>query len=149
MRYAVGGRATGGGAGESLAALWNPHATQMLRVTYIAIAENSITAPQSVTLRRTTTRGTPASTITPDADNAYDFRSAPPSGALLDLGDFTVAPTLAAAVLWRWTASAAQGCGAEDRFPCLCVPAGTGLALVDAAALAWTSASDLTFTWEE
>lgn len=154
MRYCVGGRiGATGGAGEVIAQLWNPHASLPLRVAYVAFAGSGGASPADALVQRTTARGTPGSTTTPDADAAANRRASPPSGALLDLSDFTVNATVDASVLRRWTSSGVVAAGFDawhhdgDRFGGIIVPAGTGLALV--ATAAWTAAGDATFWWDE
>jgi len=100
--YTVRGRsaATVGTSNHAIAQLWNPHATQRIRVVQFGVFK---TAAGGVTdafrLKRSTARGTPGSTVTPDIDNHSERAIAPVSGALLDLAAFSVQPTLAAAEL--------------------------------------------------
>lgn len=97
MVYNVSGR--GGAITISTAnachgALWNPHATRRIKVLEVAlfIADFDV-AGESWYLQVNQARGTPGSTVTPDADNSNEADSAPPSGALLDLAEYTVAPS--------------------------------------------------------
>ncbi len=85
-----------GNTDDGFAHLWNPDTAQRLRVIEFGYHNASAgTSTQRFRLFRTTGRGTPGSTVTPDADNAWDVNDSPPSGALLDLAVFTIQPTKA------------------------------------------------------
>lgn len=158
MRYAVGGRSAANGAGEALATLWNPHASQSLYVIEFEVVSLGANSGCIGTLQRATVRGTPGSTITPDLDNSYSRRAAPPTGALLDLGDYTTNATLDTSILWRVNTPGGAntaGSGAhlmlgvdeiEDDHG-IEVPFGTGLTYVSTQAL--SGGADVRFTWEE
>jgi len=94
-RYSVGGRsaATTATINNAAAQLWNPHATKSIKLSEIWVAKTVGTADNHI-LYPTIVRGTPGSTITPDVDNHFQRQYAPGSGALLDLGAFTVQPTI-------------------------------------------------------
>ena len=136
-RYGVGvSGAAPSGAVEPHSALWNPSADIPLFLVYVCCAVPGGTAAQII-LCRITTRGTPGSTVTPDADNDFDRELAPPSGAEVNLADFTVAPTVGSD-LDRWFTTA--GGGSVDRWfgqpdssragtKAIEVPPGTGLSL--------------------
>lgn len=154
MSYRVNGLtvATAATDAHAVCALWNPHATQRIRVIEISLV--AVAAPgagSGVELRRTTTRGTPATgTVTP-AIQQHDARAlAPASGALLDLGPFTAGqPTLEAGGLWAWVLGAVIGSGFIYPIPMgIVIPPGAGLALVNRAAIA-VPACEISYTWQE
>lgn len=144
--------ATAAVANNVIAALWNPHATKRVVVTEWGIFKGAAgTAGDALALVRTTTRGTPGSTVTPGADHDENRDSAPQSGLLLDLAAYTAQPTLAGvpqlAGLAGWIASNTTGSGAL--FPSgIVIPPGAGLALVQVAATIWPI-SDVLFRFEE
>lgn len=150
-RYAVGGRtaATAATANHAAAALWNLSATKAISVREIWIFK-SIATIDNHGLRRITARGTPGSTVTPDATTALNTpRITPQSGALLDLAVYTVQPTLAGVLLARANLPAAIGAGfiwvfAEP----IIIPPGEGLALITPEAVI-LQPSDVTFVWDE
>lgn len=149
-RYAVGGRTAAGTQNEPLGALWNPHASIDLHVLFWSI-DVAIAAATRFFLARITTRGTPGSTVTPDADNALDRRASPASGALLDLADYTVNPTIETPPLERFEISAPLGSAiwkSYDPLRPLLVPAGTGLCLMENNE-GTPGTLDMTFMWRE
>ena len=149
-RYSVGTRtATGADIGEVLYALWNPHASIALRVVSIELDRQG-TESIEVAFHRITTRGTPGATETPDADNHFGRRAAPPSGALLDRGNYSAAPTIENPALGMFKPGVVTGSGFQWDFrqrPII-VDAGTGLAIVVTQA-AIAAASDGSFMWDE
>ncbi len=152
MRVRVAGRsaATAATANHVAACLWNPHATIRLRVYEIAWCKTVATV-DGLMLVRTTTRGTPASTVTPVMQNETDYAAAPVSGALLDLGAYSAQPTIVstAAALWRWNLPAAIGSGFIQSFPEeMEIPPGNGLAVITPAATILQPA-DISFAWAE
>ncbi len=120
--------------------IWNPSSTrriEVLEVTYVAVGTPA--AGMGFEGRRATARGTAGSTITPTADHHTKRDAAPDSGFVVDLAAFSVQPTLDADELapsWAFPAVAAAGVilpiprGIE-------VPPGTGLAIVNRAAIAF------------
>ena len=77
------------GGVQAFASLWNPHSTRAILVLEVTgMMDESGGTGLNWLLRRITARGTPGSTITPDADNDRSMASAPPSGALLDLANY-------------------------------------------------------------
>jgi hypothetical protein len=149
--YLVGNRVTAATVVEPLACLWNPSSTLELRVLFLSLIGVGGTPGQEPLLRRSTTRGTPGSTITPDIDNHSIHELAPPSGALLDLADYSVVPTVDASTLMKFLtpqSSIAQGPGKTTWFrePGITIPPSTGL-IVDnvGGASIW----DISFWWEE
>jgi hypothetical protein len=149
-QYTVSGRGAGSN-GETIACLWNPHASSAIRVFWCSFVY--ATAPAAFVnwaLQRATARGTPALTIVPDADSHNGSRAGPPSGALLDLGDYTTDATRDASHLVRVPTPAVVGSGHDWWFvkQPIVVPAGTGLALAQVAAMTLTNV-DVTFGWDE
>lgn len=158
-RYSCGIRTTAllNQNGQSAAQLWNPHGTKsiFLRELWILHASGTLGAGEWEVFR-TTTRGSPAATNTPNADNASDRRTAPTSGALVDAQTTSPSfPTLAGPELTQlgqfgtnvgvghghvlaWTNEAVE------------IPAGTGVAVfLPAANTNNLSDLDVSFTWDE
>ena len=148
-RYSVGGRMaaiTAATAGHVAAQIWNPAAARRIRVREIHCAI-TVAGVCNVAVRRSTARGTPGATVTPDLDNADERDTAPQSGALLDLAAFTVQPTLDTSDLWRWIIPSAVGAGVM--YPCdFTVPPGTGLVVATPVATAF-QISDFTFVFDD
>lgn len=140
--YTVRGRnaATATTADHALAALWNPHSTQRIKVMQWAMVCQ--TAPgasgRGYRFRRISARGTAGSTVTPVIASDHRYFLAPPSGALLDLAAYSVQPTLIVGEVGpEWVFAAVAGSALILPFPGgIEIPAGTGLAIiqVDAAA---------------
>ena len=123
QEYAVGGLAGVPSAGtEPVAVLWNPSANRTLYVSQVAFFGEGM----SVNVSRVTTRGTPGSTVTPDADNAFSRQAAPPSGAELNLADFSVAPTRVPPGLKQFRIGNIAGSGFDIWIARFEVPPGTG-----------------------
>lgn len=149
-RYAVAGRstATDANANDAIAALHNDHGTKSIYVREMWIFHTAATAG-NLGIVRTSTAGTPASTVTPDADNAFDRRATPPSGCDLNLGNFTAEPTKQGPNMYQAALAAQIGVGMTYVFAQpLEVPAGTGIAFITSTAAAYP-ASDVTFVWDE
>lgn len=148
----AGGRttATAATANHAGAALWNASAVKSLFVTQLAWAKTVATV-DNVGLVRISARGTPAATITPGTQNDVDADGAPPSGALLDLGAYSVQPTLVSATTYmmRWNLPATIGSGFIMPVPDMIeVPAGQGLLLLTPPAVI-LQPGDVTFWWRE
>ncbi len=142
--YLVRGRtaATAATADHAIAQIWNPHATQRIKVVEFSVFKQggAGTAGDSFRFRRTSARGTAGSTVTPGIEHHIERAVAPVSGFLLDLAAFTVQPTLVAGseIPPGWTAPAVQGAGIVKPFPGgIVVPPGTGLVIVQVAATIW------------
>ncbi len=152
-RYAVAGRSgtPTAVANAPVAVLWNPHAAKAIKVREVYYWKTAITLVAQLALVRISTRGTPGSTITPDADNDFERLVAPISGAVLDLAQFSVLPTAQEPYLERWRFNDTPiGSGVVIVFansPVI-VPAGTGLAIVLTFATA-TDPADVAFVWDE
>lgn len=151
-RYGVGGdgAATAATVNQSGANLWNPHGTKSIYVREVHVFSTAATV-QAPSLVRTSTAGSsPTTTVTPDADNHFDRRAAPPSGAVLYLASFSTYPTVQDPYLLRAHLPAAIGAAVMWSFldvP-IEVPAGTGLAVATPVATA-LQANRYSFCWDE
>lgn len=144
QEYAVGGfSGVPGTASEPIAVLWNPHASIRLYVTEVACFGEGL----SVDLSRVTTQGTAGSTVTPDADNAFSRQAAPPSGALLGLADYSVAPTRVPPPQMRFRIGNIDGSGFAVWLGKFEVPPGTGCCLEYVSGTA--VAAPVYFRWME
>lgn len=91
----LGGPIVTAGADETLGSIWNPSSTRRIVVLQAALLMRDFDIPpNSLYVCRTSARGVAASTVTPDADNAEDGVSAPASGFLVDMAEFSTQPTL-------------------------------------------------------
>ncbi|TMJ43306.1 MAG: hypothetical protein E6G89_01620 [Alphaproteobacteria bacterium] len=107
------------------------------------------------TFRRTTARGMPAATVTPDISNDGRRGANPVSGVLLDLAAFSVQPTLEADD-WGPNISASQQANAPEGFfsthrwqgSGLYIPPGTGIALIQTEAIS-SPAFEISLSWLE
>jgi hypothetical protein len=149
-RYAVGGRSAATAATiDQGSHLWNPHGTKSIYVVEVWVFKTVATTDNHGLIRTTTIGTTPGTTVTPDADNAFDRRAAPASGCVLYLATFATYPVTAGPYLARANLPAAIGAGFIWTFPePIEVPAGTGLGVVTPLAAAMI-ASDLTYIWDE
>lgn len=140
--------ATTAAANATVAGLWNPHTTQRCRVAEIHIVAQGAapTAGNSLTIRRSTARGTVTSSVTPDIDNDIQRMSAPVSGMTLDL-TYSAQPTLDASILWQWNLAAVVGSGVILPFEISVLP-GTGVVIAQIAATI-TPACDVSVAWRE
>jgi hypothetical protein len=150
--YSIGGRhgAVAATNNHAAGALWNPHSTKRLWVVDMswAVTAGGATSPR-IALIRTSTQGAPGSTVTPGIGNAWEGDVAPPTGAVLDLAAYSVQPTLQPEALWRDTWAPTVGIGFQKLFPeGICVPPGTGLAMITTSFDA-IDIGDLTFIWRE
>ena len=154
--YSVRGRtvATAATADHAIASLWNPHASQRIKIVSFALFKNggAGTAGDSFRLRRITARGTAGSTQTPNISNHSTRGVGPVSGALLDLAAFSVQPTLEASSVDMgigYTPPALQGAGIVLPIPGgIELGPGAGVAIIQVAATIWPT-SDITFSWLE
>lgn len=154
--YTVRGRsaATAATADHAICTLWNPHATQRVKVLQWSLFKQggAGAAGDSIRLRRISARGTPGSTVTPGISNHSELAAAPVSGLLLDLAAFTTQPTLLASSVDMgigWDAAAVQGAGLVYPIPGgLIIPPGAGIAIIQVAGTAWP-ASEVAFVWLE
>ena len=153
--YSVRGLAatTAVSADVAVAQLWNNSSTE-----YIKVLECGSTVAGTTHARcyfsRSTARGTAGSTITPDADNAWDSNKAPSSGALMDLSSFSAQPTLATPPLHGFHVGASGvggsgGAGFIYAFPDgIVIPPSDGFVIVNGDAVGWGQ-SECFFVWEE
>lgn len=135
---------------HAVAALWNPDTAKRIKLLELGLFKAGAgAANDGLYLTRITARGTPGSTITPDADNAWSGDDVPSSGALVDLAAYSVQPTRATPPLWGWIAAAVAASGVIWPTPRgIWIPPGTGLALCQRTATAWPI-SEVYFCWEE
>lgn len=140
--------ATAATANHVAAAIWNPHASARIKVTEIHICTTTAGAA-NISIQRSTTRGTPGSTITPTIASASQRDLVAPSGAVLDLAAFTAQPTLEAPSLRRWNLPAAVGAGVILVFPeGVIVGPGAGLCIATPTAVIFP-ASDISVAYED
>ncbi len=138
--YRVAGKtvATAATINHAVAGIWNPHATDRVRVTELKVCITTATAVEP-TIFRNTARGTAGSTVTPAIAQSDGRDVAPVSGFLLDLSAYTVQPTLDGAVaLEKWWLPAAIGAGVMWVFsdPIVVGP-GAGIVIVTGTAVAF------------
>lgn len=151
--YTVRGRtvATAATVDHAIASLWNPHASQRIKVINFTVFKTAAgTAADAFRLKRSTARGTAGSTVTPDIDNHSERAAAPVSGALLDLSAYSVQPTLDGSELGpEFVAAAFAAAGIVYAIPGgIVVPFGTGLVLAQSQATIWP-VSGVSFSWLE
>ena len=151
--YIVRGRtaATAATADHALCALWNPHATQRVKIVQFGVFKSAAgTAGDAIRLRRITARGTAGSTVTPGIAQHSTRGVAPVSGVLLDLAAYSVQPTLDTLDSGLpWVAAAVAGAGVIYPIPNgIEIGPGAGLSIIQVAATAWPI-SDVAFVWLE
>lgn len=146
-RYSVGGRGAAPSAGsDPHAVLWNASTTKQIYVLELGVENFTVTTAATIAIQRTSTKGTPGSTVTPDIDNDRDAAVAPVSSVVLDLADFTVVPTFQGPRMSRWVVPSDGGAlGIVFSIP-IAVPQSTGLMVEVVSGLA---AIETTWTWEE
>ena len=146
-RYSVGGRGVlPGTSGEPYAVLWNASTTKQIYVLELSMENFTATSLSVLALQRTSTKGTPGSTITPDIDNDRDRSVAPVSTTVLDLGDFTVAPTFQGPRMMRWVVPSDGGSLAVVFSTPIAVPQTTGLGV---ELVSGTANIETAWIWEE
>ena len=149
--FSVRGRGTNtsGNIGDCIGQLWNDDATETITVVEFWVWRGGLTGNR-VEMCRSTARGTAGSTVTPDADNAWDNLAGPTTSVLLDLPSFTTDPTVAGPALMNWNnATGTDSMGiAWATAGGINVPPGTGIAFLSLTATVYT-ASEVTFVWEE
>lgn len=134
---------------HAICAIWNPDSLKRIWVHEVSIfAAAAPGAGAGFEIRRTTTRGTAGSTVTPDADNAHEDGDVPASGFLLDLAAYSAQPTTQTPALMGFVFAAVAASGIVMPLRRIVVPPGTGLALVNRAAIA-VPASEVGFVVEE
>lgn len=144
--------ATAATADHVITALWNPHAGRRIKVVEFALFKAGAgAANDSFYFRRTTTQGTPGSSVTPGAPNSAENDAAPDSGAIIGLASYAASqPTLAALPgMYGWVAPAVAGAGIILPFPRgITIGPGAGLAVLQRAATAWPT-SEVTWVFED
>ena len=146
-RYSVGGRgALPSAGGDPHAVLWNASTTKQIYVIELSIENFTGTFRAEVALQRTSTKGTPGSTVTPDIDNDRDRSVAPVSSVVLDLSDYTVVPTFEGPRMSRWTIPSDGGSLSVVFNTPIAVPQTTGLAVEVVSQL---PALETAWIWEE
>jgi hypothetical protein len=151
--YTVRGRtaATAATADHGVSAIWNPHATQRIKIVQFSLC--AAVAPGSasgIKLRRITARGTAGSTVTPGIQHHSQRGVAPPSVCLCDLAAYSVQPTFDTGDLGLgWILPAVVAAGIIYPIPGgIEVGPGAGLAIVTNAAII-VPASDVAWAWLE
>jgi len=152
--YIVRGRtaATAATADHAVFGVWNPHATQRIKLIQWSLFKTGAgTAGDTIRFRRSTARGTAGSTVTPDIDHHSERAIAPPSGFLLDLAAFSVQPTLDASELGTgWVAAAFAAAGGVFAIPGgIVIPPGTGIVAIQTAATIWPISEVTVVTLED
>ncbi len=153
--YTVRGRTVAAGATADLAIaqLWNPHASQIIRVLFVAFSVAAAPANvQSLRVQRTSARGTPGSSVTPGREADSNYGGAPPSGAILDLAAFTVQPTYVGTSIGLLGYSGVPVAGLYvdiDFGSGIDIPAGMGLAIATCEDASNWQKSEVTFAWKE
>ena len=151
-RYAITANQLGGEANEAAAHLWNPSSTISLYLvrTDIMVSETTGGFSRQYLVRTTTQGTTPGSTVTPDADNAFDRRAAPPSGALVYTGNFNTTPVASAQSIATFTSDRRYGELKVWTFP------GRGIRIPPGQGIGWFALGGLSstlrqfgFTWDE
>jgi hypothetical protein len=142
--------ATAATADQSGVHLWNPHGTKSVYVREVHVFSNAASASHAALVRTSTAGTTPGTTVTPDADNAFDRRAAPPSGCILYAATFATYPVVQTPYMARTVLPAAVGAAVMWSFldTPIEVPAGTGLAVATPIATA-LPASYFTYIWDE
>jgi len=151
--YTVTGRgaATAATADHAIFQVWNPHATQIVKLICWSLFKSAAGAGgDSLRFRRSTVRGTAGSTVTPDIDNHSRRGIAPPSGLLLDFAAFTTQPTLDGSDFnLGWIAAAFAAAGGIFSIPGgIEIPPSSGIVAIQRAATAWPI-SDVSAGWLE
>jgi hypothetical protein len=142
MSYTVRGVtvATAATADHAIFAVWNPHATQRIKLIQWGVFKvGAGTAGDALRLRRISARGTAGSTVTPVIAHHSENAIAPPSGFLLDLAAYTVQPTLVAGDLGLgWVSAAIAAAGVVSAIPGgIIIPPSAGIAFLQAQATIW------------
>lgn len=143
--------ATAATADHAICAMWNPHATQRVKILQWSLFKAAAgAAGDRIRLRRITARGTAGSTVTPGISNHSERGAAPVSGVLLDLSAYSVQPTLDTIDMGiGWDAAAVAGAGLVYPIPGgIVLPPGAGLAIIQVVATAWP-VSEISFSWLE
>lgn len=145
MRSALSGATVGTAAStdQAVCQVWNPSGAPTIWVREIHIFKLTAGGADILKIRRSSARGTSASSVTSGLENDHDSLIAPPSVWILDL-DFSVEPTADGDFLYSLVAPASIGVGAMWVFeePIKVKPA-TALTVISGLAsfpVAWASA---------
>ena len=156
--YSVEGRTASAMAatgGHAIAALWNPSSTERIKLIEFALVKPNITNSLRWRIIPITARGTPASTVTPDEDNDWEGAKVPPSGALFDIGPYSVQPTVAGSGLQSTIISGTTTPGAgfsfrvDDPSQPIWIPPGCGIAMIQGSGTASEAGQILWCIWDE
>jgi hypothetical protein len=152
MRWSIGGRsaATAATANHCGAQLWNPHASQSVKVMAIAISQTGAVVSNPAIARSSARGATPATTVTPTIASDWDRDLSPPSVAVLELALFTTQPTIDGVPLFKWNNAASIGAGFIIPFdpPGIIVKAGAGMVIFTPVAVI-LQPMDVTFFLQE
>lgn len=142
--------ASGASADNAICGLWNPSSSKAIFCEKLAIFKTVAGGADIPKVRRSSARGTSASSVTPGIGADVNHALAPESGAILDL-DYSAEPTLVAGDIDSIVTPAATGSGViwvftfEDG---ITIKAGNGLNIVVGSALAYPI-SRFTAYWKE
>lgn len=131
--------ASGSAADNAICGIWNASTTKSIFVEQMSLFKTAAGGADIPKIRRSSARGTSASSFTPGIGCDVNHALAPESGAILDL-DYSAEPTLVTGELMSIVTPAAIGSGViwvftfEDG---VTVKAGTGLNFVVGSALAY------------
>ena len=136
--FSVGGLtvATAATDAHAICAIWNPDGAKRIWLHEVSVfAAAAPGAGSGFEIRRITARGTAGSTVTPDADNAHEDGDVPASGFLLDLATYSGQPTTATPAMQGFVFAAVAASGVILPLRRIAIPPGTGIALVNRAAI--------------
>jgi hypothetical protein len=143
----LGGAATN----EAMCQLWNNSSTKRIRLLEFALWRAGTVYSRQL-ICRTTARGTPGSTVTPTANNAWSGEDVPVGDTLLDLSNFSVEPTIALPPLFYFsmnTGTGTEGMGFVWANPKgIWIKPGTGVAIIGPLA-AVSSSIETYWVWDE
>lgn len=141
--------ATAATADNAISGIWNPSTTKSIFVKEFHIFKTTAGAADIPKVRRTSARGTSASSFTPGIGCNLDHALAPESGLIIDL-DWSAEPTLVTGELYGAVVPASIGSGLMWVFggEGIQVKAGAGLVLVTGSALAFP-VSRFAAVWDE
>lgn len=151
LLYAASGVtvATAATADNAVCGIWNPSTSKSVFIKEFHLFKTAAGAADIPKIRRTSARGTSASSFTPGIGCNLDHALAPESGIILDL-DWSAEPTLVTGELYSGVAPAAIGSGFMWVFPDpgIQVKQSAGLVIVTGSALAFPI-SRFTAVWGE
>jgi hypothetical protein len=161
MIYRMGGRSGGGTPLSPICTLFNPETppgTYMKVLEFKVVTVGTTTGITNIICNKlkstVATRGSPFATLTPDIDNDCEGELAPPSGAVLDVGPYSVNPTGGSGFVGNYEWMEIDGLSFGQGYILMFDPSkeigpGEGLSfLVGFGAPNWP-ACDVTYVWEE